>query len=205
MARVLVLFAHPALQKSRVNLVLAEAAQRVEGITFHDLYECYPDLHLDVEREQKLLTTHDIIIFQHPLYWYSTPAILKEWQDLVLEWGFAYGDGGTALRGKRLLTAITAGGPEDAYRREGFNHFTIRELLVPIEQTVRLCGMEYLPPLVLHAALSMPRADIAAAAERYAAVLRAMRDDQLDLAALRPRRYLNDGPLPLLAPKGAVA
>ncbi len=205
MARVLVLFAHPALQKSRVHRVLAAEAERVKGITFHDLYECYPDLHLNVEREQKLLVDHDVVVFQHPFYWYSTPAILKEWQDLVLEWGFAYGDGGTALRGKKLFNAITTGGPEEAYQRDGFNHYTIRELFVPIEQTTRLCGMEYLPPFVLHAVLRMSRQDIHAAAKTYVALLEAIRDDAVDWAALRTRRYGNDGPLPLLNEKGAMA
>lgn len=188
-----------------MNRVLAAAAQRVEGITFHDLYEHYPDLHLNVDREQQLLVAHDIVIFQHPFYWYSTPAILKEWQDLVLEWGFAYGEGGSALRGKKLLNAISTGGPEEAYRREGFNHFTIRELLAPIEQTTRLCAMEYLPPFVLHAVLGLPREQITAFAAQYTALLEAMRDDTLDFSAARTRRYLNDGPLPLLAEKGAIA
>ncbi len=201
MARVLVLFAHPALQKSRVNRALANAAEKVDGVTFHDLYERYPDMHIDVEREQQLMTQHDIVVFQHPFYWYSTPAILKEWQDLVLEWGFAYGDGGTALRGKKLLSAISTGGPEDSYRREGFNYFTVRELLAPLEQTTRLCGMEYLPPLVLHASLRMTREDITAAAANYGKVLEAFRDDLVDFTTLRSRRYLNDGSLPLLAGK----
>lgn len=205
MARVLVLFAHPALQKSRVNRAFAEAVQRLEGVTFHDLYEIYPEMHLSVEREQRLLVAHDVIVFQHPMYWYSTPAILKEWQDLVLEWGFAYGEGGTALRGKKFLSVISAGGPEEAYRREGFNHFTMRELLAPVEQTARLCGMEYLPPYVTHAVLSMPPAQVAAAAERYSAAMRALVDETVDYAALRGRRYFNDGPLPLMAGKGARA
>jgi glutathione-regulated potassium-efflux system ancillary protein KefG len=204
MARVLVLFAHPALQKSRVNRVLAETAQQLAGVTFHDLYELYPDMHLNVDREQQALTAHDVVVFQHPFYWYSTPAILKEWQDLVLEWGFAYGDGGTALRGKKLLSAITTGGPEDFYQREGANHFTIREFLVPVEQTARLCGMEYLPPLVWHGVLRLASEDIAATAEHYSSVLRAIRDETIDYAALRPRRYFNDGPLPLRAGKGVA-
>lgn len=202
MARVLILFAHPALQKSRVNRLLAEAARAVPGVTFHDLYEEYPDLHLNVEREQALLREHEIVVFQHPFYWYSTPAILKEWQDLVLEWGFAYGDGGTALLGKKLMSAITAGGPEEAYQRDGFNHFTVRELLVPFEQTARLCGMEYLPPLVQHAVLRFDADRVSSAADSYATLLSAMRDDLLDFATLRARRYVNDGPLPLLAGKG---
>ena len=52
---------------------------------------------IDVHAEQKLLLDHDIIIWQHPFYWYSAPAIIKEWMDLVLEHGFAYGENGRSL------------------------------------------------------------------------------------------------------------
>src|ERR1700761_4628712 len=123
--RVLILFAHPALQKSRVNRRLIAAVPHLENVTINDLYEEYPDFSIDVRREQALLESHDIIIFQHPFYWYSCPALLKEWEDLVLQYGFAYGTGGTKLRGKWVLTAITAGGPSAAYQRNGHNYFTI--------------------------------------------------------------------------------
>src|SRR5262249_12225989 len=112
MRRVLLLFAHPVLERSPVNLRLLAEAREVTGVTIHDLYEAYPTLSIDVRREQRLLLDHDVIVFQHPFYWYSTPAILKEWQDLVLEHGWAYGHGGTQLRGKITLNAITTGRPE---------------------------------------------------------------------------------------------
>ena len=35
--------------------------------------------------------------------------------------------------GKIFFNAITAAGMEAAYRAEGYNHFTIRELLQPLE------------------------------------------------------------------------
>ena len=148
-ARVLVLFAHPALQKSRINVRLAAAARTVAGITFHDLYEAYPDFQINVAHEQDLLRAHDVVVFQHPFYWYSCPALLKEWLDLVLEHGFAYGHEGTALRGQTLVSALTTGGPTAAYGRTGYNHFTLDELLAPFEQTARLCGMNWLPPFVV--------------------------------------------------------
>lgn len=154
-ARVLVLFAHPALQKSRINVRLAAAAQPVAGVTFHDLYEAYPDFHIDVSREQELLRAHDVVVFQHPFYWYSCPALLKEWLDLVLEYGFAYGPGGNALQGKTLVSALTTGGPAQAYARTGYNHFTMAELLAPFEQTALLCGMKWLPPFVVNGTLRM--------------------------------------------------
>ena len=147
--RILILFAHPSQHRSEINLPLARASAGVEDVTLVDLYAEYPDYCIDIEREQQRLRNHDIVIFMFPLYWYSTPSILKEWQDLVLEYGFAYGHDGTALHGKRMLCAITAGGDEHAYRSSGYNHYSIRELLRPLEQTATLCGMVYLPPYSL--------------------------------------------------------
>jgi len=136
--QILILFAHPALEKSRVNRQLIRSVHGLDGVTIHDLYETYPEFNIQVKVEQDLLLAHDIIVFHHPFYWYSSPALLKEWQDLVLEYGFAYGEGETSLRGKKFLSAITMGGGEKAYSRDGYNRYTIRELLVPFEQTARL-------------------------------------------------------------------
>jgi glutathione-regulated potassium-efflux system ancillary protein KefG len=174
--RVLILFAHPALHKSRINRHLADAVRDLDGVTFHDLYEEYPDLLIDANREQALLREHDAIVLQHPFYWYSSPAILKEWQDIVLEYGFAYGENGTALRGKLWLNAITAGGPLDAYRPEGFNRFTIRQLMLPFEQTAHLCGMTFLEPFVVHGAHTLTRTEIAVHAEAYCRAIAALRN-----------------------------
>lgn len=130
-SRVLLLFAHPALEKSRVNRVLLEAARSVNGVTVNDLYEIYPDFHIDVEREQALLLEHEIVVFQHPLLWYSTPSLLKEWQDLVLQHGWAYGSEGSALAGKRLVSVISTGGKEESYREGGYNRFVKRNFRRP--------------------------------------------------------------------------
>ncbi len=167
MSRVLILLAHPALHKSRVNRHLLDAVRDLDGVTVRDLYEEYPDLHLDVDREQCLLGEHDVIVWQHPFFWYSCPALLKEWLDLVLEYGFAYGEGGDALRGKRVLTAITTGGPQESYGADGLNRYTIAQLLAPFEQTARLCGMEYLEPFVVHGTHSLSQDAIAAHVAAY--------------------------------------
>ncbi|HEY5938822.1 MAG TPA: NAD(P)H-dependent oxidoreductase [Kofleriaceae bacterium] len=181
MRRVLVLFAHPVLERSRVNRGLLDSIRDVDGVSIHDLYEAYPTLAIDVEREQELLVEHDVIVFQHPFYWYSTPAILKEWQDLVLEHGWAYGAGGTKLRGKLTLNAVSTGGPRQAYEKGGYNRFTVRELLAPYDQTAHLCGMRYLAPFVVHAALKIVGDDIAPNRERYRRLIEALRDERLDL------------------------
>src|ERR1700754_1232375 len=115
MAKILILFAHPALEKSRVHIQLLAAIRGMQDVTLHDLYEVYPDLNIDIRHEQSLLLQHDIILFQHPFYWYSAPAIVKQWQDLVLEHGWAYGHTGTALRGKMTGNVLSAGSQESAY------------------------------------------------------------------------------------------
>jgi glutathione-regulated potassium-efflux system ancillary protein KefG len=190
---ILIQFAHPVFRKSRINRSLLDAVRDLDHVTINDLYEEYPDFDIDVRREQKLLLEHDVIVFQHPLFWYSTPAILKQWEDLVLEYGFAYGNGGTQLVGKSFLTATTAGGPETAYNREGYNYFRIRELLTPIEQTARLCGMIYLPPFVVFGTLEISTKQAAQEhAQRYRQLIVALRDGHFDPRTLESVTYLNE-------------
>ena len=119
MSRVLVLYAHPSEGRSRINAPLARLARDVEGVTLVDLYAAYPRFKIDIEAEQARLVEHDVVVMLCPFQWYSVPAILKEWMDLVLEFGFAYGEGGDRLAGKSLLVAISAGGAESAYSKTG--------------------------------------------------------------------------------------
>jgi len=188
---VLILFAHPALEKSRVNRVLIRPIQAMDGVTFHDLYEEYPDFDINVKREQQLLLDHSIVVFHHPLFWYSMPSILQEWQCLVLEHGWAYGHEGIMLRGKKMLSAITTGGSETAYQREGYNHITIGEILAPVRQTAHLCGMDYLPPFVVHGTHGMTPSDIEQHSRDYGRLIEAFRDNRLDLDAARKLPRLN--------------
>ena len=190
--RILILLAHPSIERSEVNRPLANTAAGVDGVTLIDLYGEYPDFQIDIDREQQRLLEHDIIIFQHPLYWYSTPAILKEWQDLVLEHDFAYGTRGTKLHGKILMNALSAGGQEAAYCSEGYNHFTIRELLHPLEQTAMLCGMIYLPPFALFAArTAVDENRLDAHLENWVQLLEALRDRRLNIDRARAMPNLN--------------
>lgn len=191
--RVLVLFAHPVLERSRVNRHLVDGVRELAGVTVHDLYERYPRLDIDVAAEQALALAHDVLVFQHPFYWYSAPAIIKEWLDLVLQHGWAYGKGGTALRGKLMFNAVTTGGGRDAYRAGGYNRFTVRQLLAPFDQTAHLCGMRYLAPFVVHGALRLAgEAALAPLVARYRRVLEAVRDDRLELDRAAAAESLDD-------------
>jgi glutathione-regulated potassium-efflux system ancillary protein KefG len=185
--KILVLFAHPKRQASVVQRAMLRSIEGLDGVTIADLYAEYPDLDIDVAREQQRLLDHDLIVLQHPFYWYSSPAILKEWQDLVLENGWAYGPGGTRLAGRFLMSAVSAGGSEAAYRNEGRNRFSIMELLAPFNQTAYLCSMAYLTPFVIYAGRRMTTETLSASAEGYRDLIVSLRDGLIDpLSQLAP-------------------
>lgn len=172
--RVLVLYAHPGHEASQANSRLRAAIADLPGVTLHDLYETYPDFFIDVRREQKLLLEHDVLVLQHPVYWYSAPAIVKEWLDVVLEIGWAYGPGGNRLAGKTFIQALTTGSQAEYYGRGGRHNFTLHEFLRPFEQTAHLCHMVYLEPFVTHAARLIDAGDLDAQAARYRRLIEAL-------------------------------
>lgn len=165
--RILILYVHPYPHQSRINAAMWQAASGLAHVTIHDLYDSYPDFHIDRQREQALLKDADVVVFQHPFYWYSAPALLKEWMDTVLEYGWAYGTGGVALQGKDLVQAISTGGPAEAYQPAGYNQYTMMELLRPFERSAVLCGMNYRAPFLLQGARLKAPEDVAAHAAAY--------------------------------------
>jgi len=171
---------------------LIQGLKGMEGITFHDLYQAYPEMDIEVQTEQELVEAHDIIIFHHPFYWYSTPAILKEWQDLVLTHNWAYGSQGNALKGKLLLQVITTGAPQEAYCQKGHNRFTIRQLLVPFEQTAFLCQMKYLPPLVIPGTYAISKEEVMSYKDHYRNLLTGLRDEIVNVDELMDKAYFNE-------------
>ena len=140
-SRTLVLLAHPDLASSRVNRALADAVSGLSGVTVRDLADVRSGDGFDVAVEQQLLVEHDTVVLQFPWHWYSVPALMKEWIDQVLTYGFAYGTHATALQGKTLQVVTTTGAPEAAYRPDGHNRFTIGELMRPLDATAHLCGL----------------------------------------------------------------
>ncbi len=131
-------------------------------------------------------------MFQHPFYWYSMPPLLKQWVDLVLEHGWAYGEEGTKLRGKVTLHAVTAGGSESAYGPDGYNRFRVRELTRHFEQTATLCNMVYLAPFVAHGTHRMTEREVTEHAADYRRLLEALRDDTLDLESAAKVERINE-------------
>lgn len=178
--RILVLHAHPRAAQSIAQRAMTGALAGLAGVTLRDLYALYPDFNINAAAEQEALLAHDLIVLQHPFYWYSAPAIIKEWLDIVLEAGWAYGEGGTKLAGKYLMTAISTGGREEFYHANGRNRFSIEELLAPFNQTAHLCGMAYLAPFVVYAARKQSGDELAHAADDYRNLLEGFAKGRID-------------------------
>ena len=165
---VLVLAAHPDWRESRVNRRLFEAAQAAPTAAVRDLYSLYPDFDVDVAAEQEAAQAARLIVLLHPIQWYSMPPLQKLWFDEVLTYGWAYGHRGTALQNRDLWLVATTGGPEESYHPQGYNRYFFDAFLPPYEQTATLCGMRFLPPLVLHGARRANAAEI----DRHVGVFR---------------------------------
>lgn len=140
--RKLVIITHPDMENSVVNRMWKNALIS-EQIDVVDLYELYSENKIDVEREQERLMNYETIVFQFPLYWYSSPPLLKQYQDEVFLFNFAYGPEGTKLRDKKFAIATTVGSLEDDYSEEGSNQYTLETLLSPFIATFNYIGPQY--------------------------------------------------------------
>ena len=199
MSRLLIYYAHPGHRHSRSNKAMLAEAMRVSGVTVVDLYAEYPRFDIKIDVEQQRLLDHEVILFQYPMFWYSTPSILKEWQDLVLESGFAYGAQGEKLKGKYLMLAVTVAGSTEAYTDHGYQHYPIRTFLTPLERTARLCHMEFPAPYVLFSSLrAADDGRLAAHIAGYRRLIESIRDDRFDFTDAIRRELLDYDHLPIL-------
>jgi len=170
-SNIVVYFAHLAIEQSVINRRLRDAVCDLPHVDFRDLHERYPDFYIDTAAEQNALRRADLIVFQYPIYWYAAPAIFKHFEDTVLLRGFAYGPGGTELRGKDFMLVVSTGAPFEEYGPDGVHHYAFTELIRPIEQMARFCGMNYLRPLSLHGGHSLPADVIESHAIEYRRML----------------------------------
>jgi len=192
MNKILILFAHPRFEKSKTNRALLTNIGQIEGVTLNDLYEQYPDFNIDVDLEKESLLTHQVIIWHHPFYMYSAPALLKQWIDLVLEHGWAHGKNGNNLKNKIIFNVITSGGTREVYAANGHNRFTIREFLFPFEQTATLCKMIYLPPFAVQGTYLLTATALKSHVAMYHTLLERLAKGDFDVEALKKVEFLND-------------
>lgn len=147
MKKIALYLVHPNFDnESRINKTLINAVKELENVSVYNLYDKYPNFKIDVNKEQQILLEHDIILFQFPFYWYSSPSLLKEWQDLVLSYNFAYGEK-YLLENKTFALAVSAGSSSENYKD---NDTSIEELLKPFENIAKYTKMNYCKPFITH-------------------------------------------------------
>lgn len=165
--KILVVVVHPNIEQSRINKIRRNELVTDDRITVHELYKKYPNEEINVEEEQELLKNHDRIIFQFPMYWYSSPPLLKKWFDVVLTKGWAYGRNGNELKYKEFGIAVSTFSPEEHYQQSGLNSHTIEELTFPFEATVNKIKGIYLPIFALHGIAGLCDVDLKKDALEY--------------------------------------
>lgn len=143
--KTLVIIAHPDMEGSVINKRWVEELNRYpEKYHIHQLYKIYPDEKIDVLAEQRLVEQYNKIVFQFPLYWFSSPPLLKKWFDEVLTYGWAYGSkSGYKVGDKKIGLAISAGIDEEGYSSQGTYKYTLKELTAPFELTFNYIRADY--------------------------------------------------------------
>lgn len=163
-----ILLFHPHLEDSRVNKALAQAAERKNHVAVRNMYNLYPDFKVDVAKEQANLLGADRVVLQFPTYWYSSPALLKQWEDAVLQHGWAYGSQGNQLHGKELVVATSTGGGRENYTVQGLHGYRLAELMRPFQSMANMVGMKYARPFFTFGGRTITDPLLNAQARKYA-------------------------------------
>ncbi|WP_434575228.1 glutathione-regulated potassium-efflux system oxidoreductase KefF [Pseudomonas sp. Z3-6] len=172
---ILIIYAHPYPDKSRVNQQMLKRVSSNPDVVIRSLYALYPNFDIDVEAEQRAVEQAELVVLQHPMYWYSTPPLLKLWIDKVFTHGWAYGKGATVLKDKRLLWAVTTGGEQDHFQIGAYPGFSA--LAQPLHATAIYCGMRWLEPVAVHGAYAADSEAQRAQIEHYGKRLAAWKED----------------------------
>jgi glutathione-regulated potassium-efflux system ancillary protein KefG len=162
---ILILLAHPNLQDSRINKALLNAAiQSPVSYDIRDLYALYPHGFINLKDEQAAVEKAHAVVLQHPFYWYSVPALLKEWIDITLTHGWAFGGAAKALKNKPWAHAVsTGGGPSDYVHPKP----TVEDLLLPLQETAKLCHAIWAEPFITSDASDITDEALESQAQNY--------------------------------------
>lgn len=161
----LILLAHPQISNSKAGKALAAAAENLPQSKLFHLDSLKKEGAFNVSEEIEKLKKTNFIVWQFPLYWYSVPSALRDWQDQVLS-AVVYGSD-NFLKGKALLVAFTAGAEAKTFRAGGLNGFSTDEMLRPLQMTVNAAGMRWITPFSVYGCGVITEEKLSAAALKY--------------------------------------
>jgi glutathione-regulated potassium-efflux system ancillary protein kefF len=156
MPKALIVYGHPTPELSTANAETLRVVTETlgENVEVRELASHRVNGSFDIAAEQQALMEADVIVLQFPVFWYSVPALLKQWLDDVFTYGFAYGSDGDKLAGKTLVVAASAGANAEIYAEKLPNNFP--EIFNPLENTAAFSRMKWAEPVYVYSALSMP-------------------------------------------------
>lgn len=133
----------------------------------------------DIRGEVEKVLAADLVAFTFPIFWYSTPAILKGWIDRVFLSGAFYGGrriyGSGGLSGKRAFVAMSLGGRDHMFGRDAIHgELTLGMMKHFFQGTLGYVGFDVHEPFV---AYHVPYVDEASRKD----MLRDLRDAVLNL------------------------
>jgi putative NADPH-quinone reductase len=167
----LILCFHPDLGRSYTNRTLLESVKDLPGVNIVDQYGAYPSDQVDTKLEVQRLMSAQRLVLQFPVQWYSTPALLKTWQDSVLTrmYYIAYESEGRWLEGLPVMLVATAGNTPESYSESGSNGFDLEQLLHPLRATAHRCQWSWHEPFQVYRANKLSVAELDLIAIRYRA------------------------------------
>lgn len=144
------------ISEGRFNRSLAQLAEAVLSEK-HNVRCTIVEDGYDPEEEREKWLWADSVILQFPVFWFSSPSILKAYMDNVYirkvfyDRGTPYGTGGL-LTDKTYMLSTTWNAPEAAFGDPDtfFDGLDVDEALIAIHKAHQYIGMEPLPSFTIH-------------------------------------------------------
>lgn len=123
--------------------------QQEESLAFRERM-FHPQLQTEIDK----ILAANLIILNFPLWWFGLPAVMKGWVERTFAYGAVYGSGhiyeSGLLSGKKAFLALTTGGPEVMYQKDGLNG-DIHSILRPIHRGLfAFTGCSVLAPQICY-------------------------------------------------------
>lgn len=175
--KTLVIVSHPYPDQSNAVKALQQTAENTPGVSVRNLEALYGNqfMNFDVEAEQKACEEAGRIVYLFPIHWFNLTPMLKVYLNQVWTYGWAFGQEGTALKGKEMQVVVTAGASAHTYSAEGLIQSTMDEVLAPMKASAYYVGMKYAPPLAFYEAMAAKPDTLRAMQATFCATLLAPR------------------------------
>ncbi|MBM3073967.1 NAD(P)H-dependent oxidoreductase [Enterobacter sp. RHBSTW-00994] len=150
--RTLAIVSHPYAAQSRIINALQQTAESTDNVIVRNLESLYGNAvsAIDVAEEQAAYEGVDRVVFIYPTHWFNLTPMLKGYLNEVWQYGWAFGAGGDALKGKALRVVTSAGASEHTYSHAGLIQSSMDEVLSPMKASALYVGMAWLPPLAFY-------------------------------------------------------